>query len=144
MKLSADGNSGDPTGWFIPPSSFYGGLRASASIAYLSSPPSNLTIKAESIITQVLFDDSRAATGVKTLVGVTYNASKEVILSAGSIDTPKILLLSGVGPAAELAKFSIPIVADVPNVGKNMKDHCYTTTTLLLKPDAPADCIGNI
>jgi len=138
MKINGDTNSGDPIGWGLQPSTFYNGLRSTAASAYLSSPPVNLTIKVNSIVCQVLFDDSKTAIGVKTLSGETYQASNEVILSAGSLDTPKILLLSGVGPADELSDLSIPVVEDLPNVGKNMKDHCCVTTTLLFKPDAPA------
>lgn len=70
--------------------------------------------------------------GVRTL-GQAYHATKEVIISAGAIDSPKILPLSGVGPATELTNFSIPVIHDLPGVGKNMKDHCLVTTTFLLK-----------
>jgi choline dehydrogenase-like flavoprotein len=51
-------------------------------------------------------------------------ANSEIILCAGAIDTPKLLLLSGVGPAKELATKNIPIVHDLPGVGKNLQDHC--------------------
>ena len=50
-------------------------------------------------------------------------ASKEVILSAGAVKSPHILLHSGIGPAAELAQFSVPLIKDLPEVGKNMQDH---------------------
>src|ERR1700710_2183607 len=109
MELNGDINSGDSTGWSLGPSTFYGGLRTTAASAYLSSPQANLTIKVKSIVSQVLFDDSKTVIGVKTLSGETYHASKEVIVSAGSLDTPKILLLSGVGPADELSALSIPV-----------------------------------
>jgi choline dehydrogenase-like flavoprotein len=51
-------------------------------------------------------------------------AKSEIILCAGAIDTPKLLLLSGVGPAKELATKNIAIVHDLPGVGKNLQDHC--------------------
>lgn len=56
--------------------------------------------------------------------GQTYNAyaSKEVIVSCGSVNTPQLLMLSGIGPAEELRKHNIKVIADLP-VGKNMLDH---------------------
>lgn len=119
------------------PSTYHNGLRVTAASAYLSSPPSNLTIKVASFVSRVLFNEQKTAVGVETLSGETFNASKEVILSAGSVDTPKILLLSGIGPKDELSALSIPVIENVPGVGKNLVDHCYATTTLLLKPHAP-------
>ena len=53
----------------------------------------------------------------------TIGASREVILSASSINTPKLLMLSGIGPAAHLAEHGIPVVADRPGVGANLQDH---------------------
>lgn len=136
MQLNGDINSGDPTGWGLSPSSFYGGLRTTAASAYLSSAPANLTIEVNSIVSRVIFDDQKTALGVETLNGNVYYASKEVILSAGSLDTPKILLLSGVGPADELSQLAIPVIQNMPGVGKNLIDHCHASTTLLLKPEA--------
>lgn len=52
--------------------------------------------------------------------------SKEVILSAGTIGSAQILLLSGVGPREELQKLHIPVIADLPGVGKNLEDHLIT------------------
>jgi choline dehydrogenase-like flavoprotein len=73
-------------------------------------------------VSKVLFDGHKTAVGVETASGKTYRATKEVILSAGALVSPKILLLSGIGRAAELAKFSIPSIHDLPSVGKNMID----------------------
>lgn len=115
-------NSGDPTGFGLAPTTYYKGLRTTGATAYLSAPPNNLTILSESFVSRVLFDESKIAVGVETLSGKTYLANKEVIVSAGALTSPKILLLSGVGPAAELAKLSIPIVHDLQTVGKNMID----------------------
>lgn len=86
-----------------------------------------------SIVTKVLLDESRRAIGVSTLSGQVYKARKEVILSAGAFDTPKILLLSGIGPSEDLAKHSIPVYHDLPGVGKNMRDHCFISLDILLK-----------
>lgn len=51
---------------------------------------------------------------------------KEVILSAGAVGSPQILLLSGIGPREELEKHKIPVVVDLPGVGKNLEDHMFT------------------
>ena len=51
---------------------------------------------------------------------------KEIILSAGTIGSPHILLLSGIGPREELEQLGIPVIADLPGVGKNLEDHLFT------------------
>lgn len=64
-------------------------------------------------------------TGVEFTHGgklMTIGATREVILSTGAINTPKILMQSGIGEAAQLRKFGIPVVADLPGVGKNFQD----------------------
>ena len=76
---------------------------------------------------QVIFEKNRAV-GVKFMkddIWQTVRANKEVILSAGAIASPKILMLSGVGPKEHLKKFGIPLVADLP-VGDNHQDHIMT------------------
>jgi choline dehydrogenase len=75
--------------------------------------------------TRVLFDGKRA-TGVEYRRGDALSivaARREVIVSSGSINSPKLLKLSGVGPAAELAAHGIPLVHDLPGVGENLQDH---------------------
>lgn len=58
---------------------------------------------------------------------------KEVILSAGTIGSPQILLLSGIGPRDQLEKHQIPVVVDLPGVGKNLQDHLITSLFYLSK-----------
>lgn len=64
---------------------------------------------------------------------------KELILSAGSFDTPKLLMLSGIGPKDELSKHDIPIVADLPGVGQGLRDHCSCRMSFLRGTDASED-----
>lgn len=52
-------------------------------------------------------------------------ASKEVILTTGSLDSPKILMHSGIGPAQELQKFQIPVVQNLPALGQGLRDHFF-------------------
>ena len=107
------------------------GLRQSTNGAFIRpirKKRSNLFIETQAHVTRVLIDPkSKKAMGVEymdTVTGFTKTAlaSKEVILSAGSINSPKILKLSGVGPADELKNHGIKVIYDSP-VGKNLQDH---------------------
>src|ERR1700710_2447651 len=60
-------------------------------------------------------------------------ASKETILCAGAIDTPKLLLLSGIGPAEHLATHNIPLVTDIPHIGSHLMDHPMIRIAALIK-----------
>lgn len=103
----------------------YKNQRLTASDAYLANAPSNLTILPNSPTAHIIFKNKRAI-GVKTISDHSFYAKKEVILSGGAIGSPQILLLSGVGPEAELKKHGIPVVMDLPMVGKNLQDHCMS------------------
>ncbi|KAL4220286.1 hypothetical protein ACF0H5_020694 [Mactra antiquata] len=100
------------------------GLRSSAAIEYLKNNGDNLHVSVKSHVAKMDIVD-------KTAVGVSYikdnrkhyvRAKKEIILSAGSINSPQILMLSGIGPRNHLEEVGIPVVADLP-VGKNLQDH---------------------
>jgi choline dehydrogenase-like flavoprotein len=110
----------------------YEGSRTTAS-SYLENAPPNLTIKVNSPVAKVLMS-GRKAIGVRTIVGNDFHARCDVILSGGALNSPQLLMLSGIGPAAELRKHGIPIVHDLPHVGKHLQDHCFSTATLLLRP----------
>lgn len=103
------------------------GQRQSTAVAYLhpSLIRDNLTATTGAHVTRVLFDGSRA-TGVEYEhegSRVSVSATSEVILSAGAIESPKLLMLSGVGPADELARHGIDCREDLPGVGRNLQDH---------------------
>ncbi|MFJ6323215.1 MULTISPECIES: GMC family oxidoreductase [unclassified Rhizobium] len=103
------------------------GKRWSTSWAFLrpAMHRSNLTVITEAETTRLLIENGRA-TGVEYLkagnVSVARSAG-EIILSAGVVNTPKALLLSGIGPADELKAIGIKPVLDLPGVGKNLQDH---------------------
>ena len=78
--------------------------------------------------------DPLKAIGIETVDGVKFHARGEIILSAGALDTPKLLLLSGIGPASELTKHSIPVRLDLPAVGRGLKDHHHITPTWIRAP----------
>jgi choline dehydrogenase len=84
-----------------------------------------LTIVTGSLATGLLIENRRC-TGVRHVIGdrtVETRANCEVVLALGAIDTPRLLMLSGVGDAKELDRLGIPVVADLPGVGQNLQDH---------------------
>ena len=101
------------------------GIRLSSSVAYLhplSRLPSNLQVLTGAPARRILFDESRNAVGVLTDRGL-VEARREIVVACGAFDSPKLLLLSGVGPAAQLGGLGIPVVADRPGVGEHLLDH---------------------
>ncbi|MFG1175556.1 choline dehydrogenase [Erwiniaceae bacterium CAU 1747] len=105
------------------------GRRSSTARGYLDQAKSrpNLKIVTHALTNRIVFEDKRAV-GVEYLVGEgdtlhRATARKEVLLSAGAIASPQILQRSGVGPAALLKQFDIPVVHDLPGVGENLQDH---------------------
>ena len=107
------------------------GTRMSTSHAYLHpilDTRKNLEVRTDCWVSEILFDDANGATGVRyqrpDLTGYdTVSARREVIVTAGSIDTPKLLMLSGIGPAEHLREIGIPVRVDSPGVGSNLDDH---------------------
>ena len=131
-----DMNNPDSTGTGPVPMNNPGGIRMSASLAYLNPNRHrlNLTIKANVLAHRVLFayGDPTRAVGVEVESGgekFTVEGS-EIILCAGGIATPQLLLLSGVGPAGHLSDMGIPVVKDLPGVGQNLRDHPFVTIEL--------------
>ncbi|HTX05310.1 MAG TPA: choline dehydrogenase [Steroidobacteraceae bacterium] len=104
-----------------------GGRRSSAANAYLrpAMRRRNLTVRTHALATRVLFEGRRAV-GVVYLRGkeeYVARARREAIVSAGPIQSPKLLKLSGVGPGQELSRHGIKLVHDLPGVGENLQDH---------------------
>lgn len=101
------------------------GRRSSSSLAYLHpvlSERDNLTLVLGRRVLRIVVDNGRAV-GVETDTGA-IGARREVIVSAGAIDSPRLLLLSGIGAKAALEELGIACVADLPGVGENLQDHC--------------------
>ncbi|KAM0271681.1 hypothetical protein ACHAQH_008967 [Verticillium albo-atrum] len=99
---------------------------------------SNLKVYTTTLARKIVFDTSKRATGVVVssalaLGQYTLRARKEVILSAGAFQSPQLLMLSGVGPKAQLSKYRIPVVADRPGVGQTMEDHVFFGPTQRVK-----------
>ena len=85
----------------------------------------NLTVLDDALVTRVVLNGNRATGVTIDHEGVTrtVDAGSEVILSLGAINTPKVLMQSGIGDAAHLQRFGIPVAADLPGVGRNYQDH---------------------
>ena len=104
------------------------GERNSTAKAYLdpARPRQNLTVITDTQVQKIIFN-GKEATGIsyKTTNGaiIKVDALKEVILSAGAVGSPQLLMLSGVGPASHLKDHGITIIADMPGVGQNLNDH---------------------
>ena len=103
------------------------GQRHSAAGAYLkpAMKRKNLTVQTRSHVTQLLFEGRRALAVSYLREGQTFvtHAKRELILSAGAINSPQLLLLSGIGPPEMLQALEIPVVHALPGVGQNLQDH---------------------
>jgi choline dehydrogenase len=106
------------------------GLRCSTAVGYLrpARKRPNLTVVTAALTTRILFDGTRAIGIAFTRGGepMVARAAGEVILSAGAINSPQVLQLSGVGPGGLLRGLGIDIVREVPGVGANLQDHFQT------------------
>ncbi len=122
-----DFNGGSREGFGIYQATIRGGVRCSTSLAYLRPALGrpNLTVAPGVLATSVVLEGGRAV-GVRYLekgAERTARATREVILSAGAIGSPHLLLLSGIGPPEELAAAGVRVQHELPGVGKNLQDH---------------------
>ena len=145
FRRSDDLNDGDLRGvlgyqWM----NYRGQSRRSSYVAYLKEELAarpNLSVWTESQVCRVLFDDRRRATGVELVRGDGREqvfARREVILAAGALETPKLLMLSGIGPAAQLRNHHIRPVVEREQVGRNFHDH--PSVILFYRSNRRVDC----
>jgi choline dehydrogenase len=116
------------------------GERHSANDAFLKPARgrANLTVVIDAAVQRIEIADRRA-NGVTYVVDgekVTAGARREVILSAGALGSPKLLMLSGVGPAGHLQQHGLPVLLDLPGVGENLHDHIYLNYTCRATPES--------
>jgi choline dehydrogenase len=127
LPILEDFHGASCEGYSAPDFNVHRGRRASTAVRYLrpAMGRSNLTVETLTTATRLLISGGRA-------VGVEYaqqgnltqvHAAREVILSSGTFNSPQLLLLSGVGPAAEIEAAGVPVVHDLPGVGRNLQDH---------------------
>jgi choline dehydrogenase len=127
LPFNPDFNGALQLGWGLFQVTQKAGRRWSAASAYLHpvAARENLTIVTKAQATRVLIENGRAV-GVEYARGRrrhTARAAQEVVLAAGAINSPQLLLLSGIGPAEELRARGVSEVHDLPGVGKNLQDH---------------------
>ncbi|MBC2778612.1 GMC family oxidoreductase [Parasphingopyxis marina] len=118
------------------------GKRCSAAVAYLHPVMhrSNLTVETRAMTTRILFEGKRAI-GVEFVQNGTkrtVRARREVILAAGSVESPKLLEVSGVGQGAVLQELGVPVVHELSGVGENLQDHYMIGCQARLKPGTPS------
>ncbi|KAH9039645.1 aryl-alcohol-oxidase from pleurotus Eryingii [Lactarius pseudohatsudake] len=148
-----DMNSGNPLGIGWSQFSIGGGKRTSASDSYLTPvlSSSNLDVLLDTQVTKVVQTGSRG--GLPIFRGVQFaqsvsgplfsrNATKEVILAAGAVNTPQLLMLSGIGDSAQLSQFNIRTIVNLPDVGKNLQDHVLLPNVFSVNSNFTNDDIG--
>lgn len=127
IGTSDDLNGFKPEGLGHYDSTKWNGRRYSAAVAYLhpAASRSNLKIVTEALVENVAIEGGRATSIVVRHGGRRYVvcADREIILSGGAINSPQLLMLSGVGPVESLRGMGIQVRADVPGVGQNLQDH---------------------
>ena len=125
------------------------GKRQSTAVAFLNPilGRPNLTVTTSALVTRLLFEGTRTI-GVEYLHNGTLHqafVNEEVILSAGAFDSPKLLMLSGIGNAQDLRALGISPVVDLPGVGQNLQDHLAVSAAYLATQDvipAPTSNLG--
>ncbi|MFG1603293.1 GMC family oxidoreductase [Actinoplanes sp. NPDC049265] len=115
------------------------GRRRSPYRSYVAEPGRpNLTVRPHTLVLRVLIENGRAV-GVRVRTeGRTEDlrAGAEVVLSLGAVNTPKVLMLSGLGDAAELGRHGLPVIRHLPGVGRNLQDHAHLDVVFDPAPDA--------
>ena len=143
MPLNPDFNSGTQEGTGLYQTTTLNGRRCSASVGYLRPVlgRSNLMVRTDVSVNRIIVEKGRAR-GVEIIEGSglrRIEASQEVIVTAGAIGSPKLLMLSGIGPAQHLREVGVPVTFDLPGVGQNFHDHFSTDVTWVLNGDHSYD-----
>jgi choline dehydrogenase-like flavoprotein len=147
-SIRRDGKLTQGVGFFSISYNPNDGKRSSASVAYIhpilrgDEKRPNLTILTEAWVSKVLVEDG-TATGVNVTlksgkkITVRLSRGGEIVLSAGAVDTPRLMLHSGIGPRAQLQDLGIPVVHDLSGVGENLLDHPETIIMWELSKPVP-------
>jgi predicted dehydrogenase (TIGR03970 family) len=131
-----DKNGLNPAGLGVSPSNNIDGVRMSTALTHLAPVRHhlNLTVRGGVFVRRIVVEDGRAV-GVDAESGgkVFRVESDRVVLSAGAIRSPHLLMLSGIGPEDHLREFGIPMVRHLPGVGQNLMNHLSAQTTFKVK-----------
>lgn len=139
FHFNEDANGGNPLGFAAMTENWKDGKRQPAGKAYDISKASVYT---DVTVKRVIFDEKKTAKGIELVDGRVFTADKEVLVCCGSIKTPQLLMLSGIGPLDQLASHSIPIIADLP-VGRGLHDHLSATIYFKLQHPERGLAIGS-
>ena len=141
MAETSDHNEPDSQGVGPAITNNHNRVRFSTSLGYLSQARHrlNLTIRPNCIARRLLMDERRVNGIEVESGGSTFTVyGGQVILSAGAVGSPQLLMLSGIGPAEQLSSLGIPMVMDLPGVGQNLRDHPKLYLTWKVKEGYPA------
>ncbi len=147
FQADADQNHPESTGVSPRARNTLEGVRISMALAYLDPARHrlNLTIKANVTSRRILFEGKRAVAVEAESGGEVFTAKgDQIVLSAGAIGSPQLLLLSGIGPASQLESLGISVLQDLPGVGQNLRDHpsaCVLFHASGERPDVQAPVI---
>jgi choline dehydrogenase-like flavoprotein len=148
-KFNPDYNGADQEGVGFFQLTARNGRRCSSAVAFLNpvKDRKNLSIITHAQVEKIEISDKRA-TGVtyKDRSGKlhTVTARQEIILSGGAINSPQLLMLSGIGEAAQLQQHGIDVIADLPGVGKNMQDHLQARLVYKCNEPTLNDEVGSL
>ncbi|ANG95445.1 choline dehydrogenase [Brucella pseudogrignonensis] len=126
FEVTDDYNGEKQEGFGPMEQTIHNGRRWSAANAYLKPALKRPNVKLVKGLARKIVMEEKRAVGVEIEAGRTFStirARREVIIAASSINSPKLLMLSGIGPAAQLKEHGIEVVADRPGVGQNLQDH---------------------
>ena len=140
-KATPDYNGAQQEGFGVWQMTSKDGRRCSAADAYLrpALERKNLTVETDALTTRIVFDGRRAS-GVEYIKNgetLTAHAAREVILCGGVINSPQLLMLSGIGDPQELAQHDIAVKVALPGVGKNLQDHISASIAYARKTPGP-------
>jgi choline dehydrogenase-like flavoprotein len=137
LATNRESLNGKPMGVSTQPNNVSPDYVRSYAPEYLKLAKNNLVLKVDTRVAKVNFNGTTAV-GITLQNGTIISARKEVILSAGSFQTPGLLELSGIGSEAILKKLGIPVVKNLPSVGENLQDHIRIQSSYQLKPLYPS------
>jgi choline dehydrogenase-like flavoprotein len=143
LATNRESLGGNPIGVSTQPTNVSPEYNRSYAPEYLQLAKSNLVLRTDTRVAKINFEGITAV-GITLEDGSVVSARKEVILSAGSFQTPGLLELSGIGNETMLRNLNIPVIKNLPTVGENLQDHIRIQSSYQLKPEYPSfDALKN-